>query len=135
MAPAYKNRRPLVKPYFAGFEGGPTACGVLACGLEINRPDGESSMQKSRVHLTIVGRVQGVYFRASALQRAKNLGLTGWVANCPDGSVEAVAEGAVAKLEQFVDWCRTGPDGAHVVNVSVHWQSADDTFRDFSIKR
>ena len=87
-----------------------------------------------RVSLKIVGRVQGVYFRASTRQQAQKLGLTGWVMNCPDGSVEAVAEGVEAKLEELIAWCRQGPDGACVAEVIVQWEAAQNVFGDFSIK-
>jgi acylphosphatase len=90
---------------------------------------------KSRVRLKIAGRVQGVYYRASTVQQAQILGLTGWVKNCPDGSVEAVAEGIVEKIEELIAWCRKGPAGARVTEVSVEWQFAEGTFRDFSIRR
>jgi len=53
-----------------------------------------TALEKTRVRLRIAGRVQGVYYRASTVQQAQSLGLTGWVRNCSDGSVEAVAEGA-----------------------------------------
>lgn len=88
-----------------------------------------------RVHLKISGRVQGVYYRASTLQEAEKLGLTGWVMNCPDGAVEAVAEGAKHKLEELIAWCRQGPDGARVTNVDVRWETAQNNFHRFSIKR
>lgn len=95
----------------------------------------KSSVANSRVHLKIAGRVQGVYYRASARQKAQSLGLTGWVMNCPDGSVEAVAEGSFAGIEEFIAWCRVGPTGARVANVSIQWQVAEDAFNEFSIKR
>jgi acylphosphatase len=88
-----------------------------------------------RVHLRIRGRVQGVYFRASTVYEAQNLGLTGWVKNCPDGSVEAIAEGCRDKVEELIAWCRRGPSGARVENVAVDWQAAAYEFLTFQIKR
>jgi acylphosphatase len=89
----------------------------------------------ARVHIKIHGRVQGVYYRASALQEAQKLGLTGWVMNCPDGAVEAVAEGAKHKLEALIAWCRQGPDGARVTSVDVRWKKPENNFYSFSIRR
>jgi acylphosphatase len=89
----------------------------------------------ARLHIRIAGRVQGVYYRASALQQAQNLGLAGWVMNCPDGSVEALAEGAKTKLEQWLAWCRRGPSGAHVTHVDVRWESPENNFTGFTIRR
>jgi acylphosphatase len=89
----------------------------------------------TRVHLKIHGRVQGVYYRASTVQEAQKLGLTGWVMNCPDGSVEAVAEGARQKLDELIAWCRQGPTGARVANVDVRWETAEKNFYSFSIRR
>ncbi|MGH7784100.1 MAG: acylphosphatase, partial [Candidatus Binatia bacterium] len=57
---------------------------------------------EARVHLRIEGRVQGVYFRASTVQQALRLGVTGWVMNCHDGSVEIIAEGLSEKLEELI---------------------------------
>ena len=88
-----------------------------------------------RVHVKIHGRVQGVYYRASTVQQARNLGLTGWVMNCPDGSVEAVAEGAQQKLEELIAWCRQGPTGARVHSVDVRWETAQNNFYGFSVRR
>ncbi|MSP40059.1 MAG: acylphosphatase [Deltaproteobacteria bacterium] len=87
------------------------------------------------MQLKIHGRVQGVYYRASALQEAEKLGLTGWVMNCADGTVEAVAEGAKHKLEELIAWCRQGPDGARVTDVEVRWESARNDFHGFTIRR
>ena len=89
----------------------------------------------NRVHLKIQGRVQGVYYRASTVQEAQKLGLTGWVMNCPDGSVEAVAEGARQKLDELIAWCRQGPTGARVASVDVAWEKPENSFYGFSIHR
>jgi acylphosphatase len=94
----------------------------------------DNSSEFARVRVKIAGWVQGVYFRASALQQAQKLGLTGWVMNCPDGSVEAIAEGARAKLDELIAWCRRGPSGARVTNVEVHWEAPEHAFRGFTIR-
>jgi acylphosphatase len=94
----------------------------------------ENPDAQSRVHLRIEGRVQGVYFRASTLEKARQLGLTGWVMNCPDGSVEAVAEGTRSKLDELISWCHHGPPGAQVKKVHTIWESAKNTFDSFRIK-
>jgi acylphosphatase len=72
-----------------------------------------------RKRLRIMGRVQGVAFRASAVAIARELGLGGWVANRADGSVEAVAEGDDADVAAFVHWCHHGPPAARVDRVEV----------------
>jgi acylphosphatase len=90
-------------------------------------------MERGRVHLTIEGRVQGVFFRASALAEANRLGLKGWVKNRPDGSVEAVAEGEKEKLEALAAWCRHGPRGASVERIRLQWQEYRGEFDDFSV--
>lgn len=95
----------------------------------------EHNSEASRAHLKITGRVQGVYYRASALQQAQLLGLTGWVMNCADGSVEAVAEGARTKLESWIAWCHQGPAGARVAGVEVRWEPAQGVFHGFTVKR
>ena len=87
-----------------------------------------------RVHVIVRGRVQGVYFRASTRDRARQLGLAGWVRNCADGSVELIAEGEKAKLEQLVTWCHSGPRGAAVRDVRVEWQETAGEFVGFTVK-
>ena len=94
-----------------------------------------TAVEKTRVRLKISGRVQGVYYRASTVQQAQSLGLTGWVMNSSDGSVEAVAEGAKPKLEELIAWCHQGPDGARVTHVDIRWETAENNFYSFSIKR
>jgi acylphosphatase len=69
------------------------------------------------VHLMIRGRVQGVGFRAWTQHQAQLRGLTGWVRNCGDGSVEAVVSGPEAEVAQMVAVCRQGPRGSAVGDV------------------
>ena len=84
-----------------------------------------------RVHLVISGRVQGVGFRMAARDEAMRLGLTGWVGNLPNGSVETVAEGGANKLDRFVAWCRTGPPLARVRDLTVERGDAGGRFDSF----
>ena len=76
-------------------------------------------------HLSISGRVQGVFFRAWARDQAERLGVTGWVRNCPDGHVEAHIEGDPAAVEQMIKKLRDGPAAAEVENLRI-WDA--DTF-------
>jgi acylphosphatase len=69
--------------------------------------------------LLITGRVQGVGFRFYAQRKARELGLTGWVRNCRDGSVEAVIQGAPGAVETMIAWARRGPPSAVVADVRV----------------
>ncbi len=78
-------------------------------------------MTQARVHLLAAGRVQGVFFRKSAADEARRLGLCGWVRNLPDGRVEAEAEGERAAVEALVAWCRRGPPAARVDDLAVTW--------------
>jgi acylphosphatase len=88
---------------------------------------------KRHVHLKARGRVQGVGYRMYAQEEAERLGLTGWVRNAHDGSVEAVAEGDEPALEDFVKWCRKGPPAARVTDVETAYSEATGEFGEFSI--
>lgn len=68
-------------------------------------------------HYFIEGRVQGVFFRASTQEQAQSLGLTGWVRNCVDGRVEAIACGQVQQLDTLELWLQEGPPLAKVVKL------------------
>jgi acylphosphatase len=70
-------------------------------------------------HLKISGRVQGVGFRYSISEEAERLGVTGWVRNRRDGTVEAVIDGAPDAVEAVLAWARRGPRGASVTDVEV----------------
>lgn len=72
-----------------------------------------------RVHVWVSGEVQGVFFRASARDRALGLGLAGWARNLPDGRVEIVAEGEAGRIAEFLAWCRVGPPRARVAECRV----------------
>lgn len=69
--------------------------------------------------VTINGRVQGVFFRASLRDRARSEGVAGWAANRPDGAVEAVLEGEADAVERVLAFAREGPRGAQVEDVEV----------------
>ncbi|MBI5638112.1 MAG: acylphosphatase [Nitrospinae bacterium] len=89
------------------------------------------SGKKECAHIVVTGRVQGVFFRATAEETALGLGLTGWVKNCGDGSVEILAEGDRAALEKLIKWCNEGPPMARVKYVAVDWQPATGRFDTF----
>lgn len=69
--------------------------------------------------VVVSGRVQGVFFRDSTRREARRLGVTGWVRNCPDGTVQAHVEGAPEAVAELVRWCREGPRHADVDDVRV----------------
>jgi acylphosphatase len=84
--------------------------------------------------ITISGKVQGVYYRQSAKEKAQELGITGSVKNLPNGDVFLMATGAPEQLKQLVEWCRIGPSRAVVNNVKVQ-QIEDRLFSGFTIQR
>ena len=71
-----------------------------------------------RTRVLVSGRVQGVSFRDSTREKAQELGLSGWVRNLSDGSVEAVFEGEGDRVEEMLSWCKEGPPSASVQRVS-----------------
>jgi len=87
-----------------------------------------------RIHLLICGRVQGVWYRASAAERAEELGLTGWVSNHPDGAVELMAEGRREALDRLLEWCRVGPPLAHVSKVEIKRSTPSGEFQVFQVR-
>ena len=85
-------------------------------------------------HLLIKGRVQGVYYRASARDMARKFGLTGWVQNTDAGEVEMKVTGEEQVFDQFIDWCKIGPPNARVDEVTV-MDSSLSFFDKFEIRR
>ena len=84
------------------------------------------------VNLLIKGKVQGVFYRASARDKAMELGITGWVKNTPDGNVEIVASGDKESLEKFIEWCHKGPSRALVTGLTMKEMDTNN-FSDFQI--
>ncbi len=87
-----------------------------------------------RLHAWVEGLVQGVNFRYYTTREAQSLGLTGWVANLPDGRVETVAEGPREALETFLAFLHQGPPSAHVHGVTAQWEKARGEFTRFGVK-
>ena len=83
-------------------------------------------------HIRIRGKVQGVFFRASAKEKADSMGIVGWVKNNLNGDVEIMASGPDAAIDLFLNWCQRGPSGA-VVNHVFSESGEDMAFNHFSI--
>jgi acylphosphatase len=90
-------------------------------------------MSLKQIHIRVQGRVTGVFFRASAQREAKRLGLTGWVRNRPDATIEMVAEGEETGIKDLIAWAQNGPSAARVDKVDVRWRSFVGDFFDFRI--
>lgn len=83
---------------------------------------------------TVRGRVQGVFFRAFVESHARELGVTGYVRNVRDGSVEVLAEGERIGLEQLISLLKQGPPAARVSDVEIGWDLASGSFTDFTVR-
>ncbi len=90
-------------------------------------------MALKQLHLIVRGRVQGVFFRASAQREARRLGVCGWVRNRPDGSVEILAEGEEVSVRELFGWAQKGPGAARVDKVDTRWRSYTGEHHDFRI--
>jgi acylphosphatase len=84
-------------------------------------------------HVRVTGRVQGVFFRAWAQERAEALGVTGWIRNCPDGRVEAHVEGEELAVDQMIGHLREGPPSARVEDVRL-WDVQVCDFDGFEVR-
>jgi acylphosphatase len=90
-------------------------------------------MPVKSVYIIVGGRVQGVGFRYSTLNKAEELGITGWVRNISDGKVEIQASGEQQNLNTFIDWMKTGPTRAIIRTFSVSDITPTRTFTQFEI--
>ena len=88
-----------------------------------------------RLHIIATGKVQGVYFRAGAQEKALSLGLTGFVKNRDNDSVELIAEGEQDALEELLMWCSKGPKDAKVKDMEFAWEDFAGEFSEFEIIR
>lgn len=86
------------------------------------------------VHLLISGKVQGVFYRATAKKIAEELKIKGWIKNIPNKKVEAIIFGEPSQVNEFIKWCKQGPAGADVDDVSISDLPETD-FYDFKIIR
>lgn len=89
---------------------------------------------RTRAHVYVTGRVQGVFYRASTRDAAEEHGVDGWVRNLDDGRVEAVFEGPESAVEAMVEWCHTGSSAANVDTVDAEYEEPQDEDR-FRIRR
>jgi acylphosphatase len=90
--------------------------------------------EKERLCAQVFGDVQGVGFRAFVFRRALSYGLTGWVRNRSDGSVELLAEGPRTALETLLSDATAGPSGSTVDRVETRWEHASSEFRVFGVR-
>jgi acylphosphatase len=88
---------------------------------------------KARAHIIVTGIVQGVFFRVETKRAAERAGVSGWVRNRPEGTVEAVFEGDKEKVEVAVNWCRKGPPTGRVDDVGITWEPFQGEFTGFEI--
>ena len=86
-------------------------------------------------HLLIKGKVQGVFFRATAKEIADRLNLTGWVKNTAEGHVEAMVSGTEEQVENFIAWCKKGPPKAIVTSVDVQDEKEEKASEEFKVIR
>jgi acylphosphatase len=82
--------------------------------------------ERTRAHVYVTGKVQGVYFRATTRDEAQDRDLDGWVRNLDDGRVEAVFEGPEAAVEEMVEFCHEGSSAAEVEDVDVTYEDPQD---------
>jgi len=90
--------------------------------------------EKARLHVIISGHVQGIFFRAFVKKAANVYGVTGWVKNNADGTVEVIAEGVKEKLEKLLNSCKMGPPAAKIQNVKPEWQKWQGEFTNFEVR-
>lgn len=95
-------------------------------------PD-KNSQIKIRAHIIVRGKVQGVYFRQNAQRICKEYGVTGWVLNANDGSVEAILEGSKNSVEDAISWFKVGPSNAHVEKIELSYDKYSGEFQDFKV--
>ena len=94
--------------------------------LEVDLPE--------RLHAIVEGSVQGVGFQAFVIDQARRFGVSGWVRNRWDTSVEVCAEGEHSILERLLEVLKRGPAAAYVREVHVEWQAASGEFKDFRVR-
>jgi acylphosphatase len=90
--------------------------------------------ERTRAHVFVSGRVQGVSYRANTRDAAREAGVDGWVKNRDDGRVEAVFEGDEDAVEEMVEWCHSGSSAAEVEDVEAEYDDPEDESK-FEVRR
>ena len=86
-----------------------------------------------RAHVIISGRVQGVFFRMETQKAAQLYGVSGWVRNKADGTVEAMFEGDEKSVDLILEWCSKGSSPAKVEKTDINWKDYTGEFDEFKI--
>ena len=91
-------------------------------------------MIQKRIHIFVIGRVQGVFFRQSTRVMAIKNNVNGWVRNLDDGRVEIVAEGEQENIDNLVNWCKIGPANSRVDEFKLIDEPSNDEFENFEVR-
>ncbi|AMG86594.1 acylphosphatase [Bordetella parapertussis] len=91
-----------------------------------------SDAHMETVHVIVKGKVQGVGYRHAAVRRAHMLGVTGWVQNLPDGTVEAVVQGTADQVDHMLEWLRRGPPAAQVRELASERSFEEKRYKHFA---
>jgi acylphosphatase len=89
---------------------------------------------RARANVTFRGKVQGVFFRHNTTLKADEFGVSGWVRNMHNGSVQAVFEGEKGHVERLIDWCQKNQPHAVVKEVNVKWEDYLGEFKNFEVR-
>ena len=87
-----------------------------------------------RVHIVVIGHVQGVGFRYYTFKKAREIGIAGFVKNLPDGTVEIEAEGERSLLEELIEAVKVGPRTAVVNDLHINWEEPTGEYQNFSVE-
>lgn len=87
-----------------------------------------------QAHIIVTGKVHGVFFRATTRDKARQLGLKGFVRNLVTGDVEVVAQGEQQDLYKLLEFCRQGPPGAEVEGIDIEYKDVKENFNGFDIR-
>ena len=89
---------------------------------------------KTRAHIFVRGKVQGVFFRSETLRVARKQSVNGWIRNLPNGEVEAILEGEEEDINKIIAFCKSGPSGAKVTGIRLTLEDYSGKFADFEIR-
>ena len=90
-------------------------------------------IEYKRVHVFIIGKVQGVYYRQNTADKAQELNVQGWIRNLKDGRVEGVFEGEKANIDKLLSWCNKGPKDAIVKDIEIIQEPYKNEYTNFQI--